>query len=80
MGRVLSSRANSNAVTVFLLQLKKAFGAETAFVILADILHLVKVQVHYTALAFGIGISLTLNGGAAAFARYNLVFCHSIAL
>ena len=43
---------------------------------LADILHLVEVEMYNTALAFGIGIRLTLYCRAAALAWYDFVLRH----
>lgn len=43
---------------------------------LADILHFIQIQVDDTALAFGIGISLTLYGRTTTFAGNDFVFRH----
>jgi hypothetical protein len=48
------------AILVFPLQFKQASGTETAVIVLTDILHLVEIEMHYTALAFGVRIGLTL--------------------
>jgi len=65
---------NTNKGGVFLLQLHQTSGTHTAVIILADVLHLVQIQLHSAALAFGEGICLALHAFAAAFALYDLVF------
>ena len=66
--------ANADIQIILLLQLHQTLRTHTPLVILTDILHLVQIQLHGAALAFGEGICLTLHTCTAAFATDNLVF------
>jgi len=61
---------------IFLPQLQQTPRTHTPLIILADILHLVQIQLHGAALAFGVGICLALHAFAAALAPDNFVFGH----
>lgn len=58
------------------LQFQQTLSAHTAIIILADVLHLVNAQLHHTALAFGVGICLTLYAFTATLAGDDLMFGH----
>jgi len=60
---------------IFLLQLHQARRTQTPFIVLADVLRFVQIQLHCCTLAFGKRIGFTFHPFAASFAGYYLVLC-----